>query len=239
MRFFILLFLLTAALSADAKVSIKINDELHQFDHNPRLAEVLVKVAAEKQWYWPAASLYRLDSSKAEQQRNKIIEQLTLMHKSLSGKNSAKMTHLIEQIKQWKLGDRVDMAIDYDAAQMNADNNPRFENGEYRLDLILRPLAAEIIGLTTQSLSIDLTNPQCAHQHIQQLNPNLANKDFAYLIQPNGLSKKFGIAYWNKGCVDIMPGSQIYLPLSESLFFYENQLLNEQIVALAKNRIVL
>jgi len=237
MRCFILLFCLAIALSVKANVSIQLNNQLQLFEHNPRLAEVLTKVATEQQWYWPAAALYHLDSSQAEQQRNKIIEQLKRLR--LSELHSAQMTSLIEQIKQWQLADRVDVVIDFDAAQMNANNNPRFDNGSYRLDLILRPTTAQVIGLTTQSLSIDLTEAQCAHQYIHKLVPNLANKDFVYLIQPNGVSKKIGIAYWNTNCVDIMPGSQIFLPLPESLFFQDKQLLNEQIVALAKNRIIL
>ena len=239
MRYFILLFCLAAAPSVNANVSIQLNKELYQFEHNPRLVEVLAKVATEKQWYWPAAALYRLDSSLAEQQRNNIIEKLKLIRLSLSEQHAARVTYLIEQIKLWQFADRVNVPIDFDAAQMNVNNNPRFENGSYRLDLILRPTTAQVIGLTTQSLSVDLTEAQCAHQYIHQLVPNLANKDFAYLIQPNGVSIKIGIAYWNTNCVDIMPGSQIFLPLPESQFFHENRLLNEQIVALAKNRIVL
>jgi len=237
MRYFILLFYLAAAPSVNANVSIQLNKELYQFEHNPRLVEVLAKVATEKHWYWPAAALYRLDSSLAEQQRNNIIEKLKLLRLSLSEQHAARVTYLIKQIKQWQLADRVDVAIDFDAAQMNANNNPRFENGSYRLDLIMRPTTAQVMGLTTQSLSLDLTEAQCAHQYIHKLVPNLANKDFVYLIQPNGASKKIGIAYWNSNCVHIMPGSQIFLPLPELQFFNENRLLNEQIVALAKNRI--
>jgi hypothetical protein len=239
MRCFIFLFCLAVALSVKANVSIQLNNQLQQFEHNPRLAEVLAKVATDKQWYWPAAALYRLDSSQTEQQRYNIIEKLKLLRLSLSEQHGAQVTYLIEQIKLWQLADRVNVAIDFDGAQMNANNNPRFENGSYRLDLILRPTAAQVIGLTTQSLSVDLTEAQCAHQYIHQLVPYLANKDFVYLIQPNGISKKIGIAYWNANCVDIMPGSQIFLPLAESQFFHENRLLNEQIVALAKNRIFL
>jgi hypothetical protein len=35
-----------------------------------------------------------------------------------------------------------------------------------------------------------------------------------------------------------MPGSQVYIPLAESQFFKENTELNEQVIALAKNRIL-
>ena len=237
MRCSIFLYLLLTVFCAQAKVSVQINQEIFNFPENPRLVEVLFPALAGKQWYWPASALYRLNSSRAENQRNQIIKKLESIQLSLNSENSIQVTYLIEQIKQWSLADRIDIPIDYDAAQLDSNSNPRFENGEYRLELKLRPTTANIFGLNKQTVIIDLSNSSCAHSSIQQLVAELVNKDFAYIIQPNGVTKKIGIAYWNKGCTELMPGSQIYLPLPESQFSKKNRLLNEQIVALAKNRI--
>jgi hypothetical protein len=239
MRSLIFFYLLTSACIAQAKVNVQLNQELLDFAGNPRLVKVLAKVSADEQWFWPATTLYRLDSSQAEKQRSEIVAKLEFLHSSLGHEPAKQVTYLIEQIKQWTLADRIVIAIDYDAAQMNNNNNLRFENGNYRLDLKLRPTTASIFGVTIQDLTFNLTNNQCAYDYIHQYATQLANIDFAYIIQPNGTSQKIGIAYWNKGCVELMPGSQIYLPLPESQFFKKNRLLNEQIVALAKNRIVL
>jgi hypothetical protein len=239
MRHLIFFYLLFTTFSGQANVSVEINNQTYHFAQNPRLAEVLAKVAGDRHWYWPASALYRLDPSRVERQRNEVIDQLKFMQLSLSGNHAAQITYLVEQIKHWTLAERIEVAIDYDAAQMDANKNPRFENGEYRLVLKLRPSSAYVIGLEDHALSIDLSKQQCAHTHIQQLTTDLANKDIAYIIQANGISQKVGLAYWNKGCLEIMPGSQIFLPLLESQFFNENRLLNEKIVALVKNRIVL
>ncbi|WP_340678576.1 capsule biosynthesis GfcC family protein [Paraglaciecola sp.] len=237
MRCSIFLYLLLTVFCVQAKVSVQINQEVFNFSENPRLVGVLAQVAVGKQWYWPASALYRLNSSRAENQRDQIIKKLESIQLSLSSADSSHVSYLIEQIKQWSIADRIPIPIDYDAAQMNANNNPQFENGEYRLELRLRPQTASIFGLTSQALTINLANNQCAHSYIQQFSSSLASNDFAYIIQPDGVSKKIGIAYWNQGCTELMPGSQIYIPLPESQFFIENSMLNAQIVALAKNRI--
>ncbi|WP_157884309.1 capsule biosynthesis GfcC family protein [Paraglaciecola hydrolytica] len=234
----LILYFLASTFSASAKVSIQVNNEFYSFANNPRLVEVLAKVTENQQWYWPASALYRLESLLVEKQRREIINRLAYIQLSLSQEDATKVNGLIGQINQWNLAERVNIKIDYDAAQMNANNNPRFENGSYRLDLITRPKSASVFGLISATFSIDLSNKQCAHQHIRALSEDLINHDYAYLIQPDGTTKKIGIAYWNTECVDVMPGSQIYLPLPESQFFQDNSLLNEQIVMLAKNRIV-
>lgn len=237
MRWFLIFLLLNVVMSVHAKVSVQLNQMVLEFADNPRLTDVLSGVGKQQPWYWPAAAIYRLDTSLAEQQRRNIITQLEFVALSLNQSSALKVRNLIAQIKQWQLADRVMVAIDYDAARVNFDNNPRFENGAYRLELMTRPATAAVFGLIEQPINLDLATQVCAEDYIQRLNRDLANPDYIYIIQPDGLIKKTGIAYWNSSCADIMPGSQIYLGLPESQFFKNNTQLNEQIAQLATSKL--
>ena len=237
MRWFLIFLLLNVVMSVHAKVSVQLNHMVLDFADNPRLTDVLAGVNQQQSWYWPATALYRLDTLLAEQQRRNIITQLDFVELSLDQTSALKVRSLIAQIKQWQLADRVMVPIDYDAARVNLNNNPRFENGTYRLELMTRPTTATVFGLIEQPIKLDLGTQQCAEDYIQHLNIDLANRDYVYIIQPDGVIKKTGVAYWNSACEDIMPGSQIYLGLPESQFFNHNNQLNEQIAQLATSKL--
>ena len=237
MRWFLIFLLLNVVMGVHAKVSVQLNHMVLDFADNPRLTDVLAGINQQQSWYWPATALYRLDTSLAEQQRRNIITQLDFVALSLNPTSALKVRSLIAQIKQWQLADRVVMPIDYDAARVNLNNNPRFENGAYRLELMTRPNSAIVFGLINQPINLQLDQSQCAREYIEGLNQDLANPDYIYIVQPDGVIKKIGIAYWNSKCEDIMPGSQIYLGLPESQFFKHNTQLNEQIAQLATSKL--
>lgn len=230
-------FILFSSISS-AQVSIQINQHKFDFTASPRLAEVLSPIAYQDNWYWPAARLFRSDTHEALALRNSVIAKLKFLQLSLNNDSAVLVDELIQQINSWQLADRILINLDYDRAQTNPQLNPQFEQGQYKLDLVTRPTSFTVFGLVRQPVVIDLTDNMCAHHYINSAFSQLENKDFVYLISADGRIDKIGIAYWNAGCVDIMPGSQIYLPFNESQFFSENRELNRQIVELALNRIM-
>jgi len=48
--------------------------------------------------------------------------------------------------------------------------------------------------------------------------------------------KKLGIAYWNRQFVKPMPGSEIFIPLQDELFFDRIGPLNDKIAQLMMHR---
>tara|TARA_R110002167_G_scaffold20405_15_gene74707 strand:- start:5910 stop:6662 length:753 start_codon:yes stop_codon:yes gene_type:complete len=230
-------FILFSSISS-AQVSIQINQHKFDFTASPRLAEVLSPIAYQDNWYWPAARLFRSDTHEALTLRNSVIAKLKFLQLSLNNDSAVLVDELIQQINSWQLADRILINLDYDRAQTNPQLNPQFEQGQYKLDLVTRPTSFTVFGLVRQPVVIDLTDNMCAHNYINSAFSQLENKDFVYLIAADGRIDKIGIAYWNAGCVDIMPGSQIYLPFNESQFFSDNRELNRQIVELALNRIM-
>jgi hypothetical protein len=221
-----------------ANVTIDINQQRFDFTTLPRLNEVLSKVADDQNWYWPAANLFRLDTKKAIKLRSTLVAKLKFMQLSASDEQAERLKSLIEQINNWQLADRIQIQLDYDLVQTNLQFNPRFNEGNYRLELVERPNSFHIVGLIEQATNGQLQPEQCLGDYIHAHFSSLDNQDYVFIIQPDGHSYKFGIAYWNASCNDIMPGSQVYIPLAESQFFKENTELNEQVIALAKNRIL-
>ena len=70
-----------------------------------------------------------------------------------------------------------------------------------------------------------------------QIRSDLANRDYLILIQADGRTIKTPIAYWNKDHQEAMPGSQLFIPFSQSLLQPEFAIINQQIMALALNRL--
>jgi hypothetical protein len=237
-RFIAYLGLFTFSHMCVAKVTVSINQQYYEFATEPRLVEVLAKVANDANWYWPATNLYRLETDEPSQLRNDIVARLKLVQSSANKNKSTQINNLIEQISAWKLAKRIGIKIDYDLAQTNPKFNPRFDEGKYLLNVTLRSNTFSVFGLVKQETPILLEKHQCAQTYIHEHFSALINKDNIFIIQPDGHTFKTGIAYWNAGCVDIMPGSQIYLPLEESQFFSNNSELNKLIVELALDRIV-
>ena len=221
-----------------SEASITINHRDFVFTNQPRLSEVLSKVADEKDWYWPTSRLFRVNSNEANKLREMTISNLQFAQLTASQNDAANFTKLISQIQNWHLADRILIKIDFDLAQVDPRYNPRFEDGSYRLDLSTRSPYLTIFGLTDLPRVIKTNKKQCSSELVSELFLQQENKDYIYIVQPDGLSLKVGIAYWNAECVDIMPGSQIFLPLPESQFSIENTELNRQIIQLAKNRIL-
>lgn len=221
-----------------ADVSITINQQSFEYDYTPRLNEVLASVAYEQNWYWPASKLYQLDSTRTLTLRNDVVAKLKFMALSLDGQFAQRVQALIQQIRSWQLADRVLVNIDYDKAQLDPLSNPQFDNGQYQLNLVTRPDNVGVFGLAEDTPSISLSPKTCAHEYVNATFSSLENKDFVYIIAADGQISKVGIAYWNASCVDIMPGSQVFLPFPESQFFSDNTELNNQIIKLALNRIM-
>jgi hypothetical protein len=79
----------------------------------------------------------------------------------------------------------------------------------------------------------------CADQYLtgKQLKP-LADKDYLYVVQPNGEITKVGKAYWNYQCRTLMPGAQLFVPISEKDVFSQVSKVNKLVAELSLNRIM-
>jgi len=236
--FLLLLFFILAPRVVDAEVTVVINSEKFVFLGNPRLTDVLTPVAQKRHWYWPSSALFRLDGVNAEQQRREVLTSLVIIEQESDVALANSVQHLKQQVQAWQLADRVEQTIDFDLARLDPNFNPRFEDGHYLLLLKERPTTIEVFGLTANPTTLSQQHKMCLARQLHKTYSELENKDLIYLIQADSTITTSGIAYWNKNCGDVMPGSQIYLPFFESQFSDTNRKLNYAIARLAKNRVI-
>lgn len=221
-----------------ANVHVLIDGKRYAYPANPRLADVLAPVALEGDWYWAGAGLYKLGDEYHSKDRKVIIKKLNEL-KVRNAERHSEYQSFIQQIESWQLVHRVDIDIDYELARIKISHNPRFENGDYLLNLSPRPDQIQVFGAIEESVELTYSNNTCIENYLKQLSKsNIASVDKVYVIQPNGKVFAVGAAYWNRECLLIMPGSQIYVPIAEHFYFNHIEELNWSIAKLSSNRIL-
>lgn len=226
---------------ATANVTVKWNEVDYTFDSTVRLTDVLSKLELNTNIYWPSAALFILNDVAIERARQSSLSNLYLLANNLPSDTHEQkkvFTNLINELQQWHLANRLSVKIDYDLARISAVHNPQFDDGYYVLSLYERQETVEIIGAVTDTIETKhLPHTDVGEYLIRANISSLANKDTVVIIQADGRVREAPAAYWNRQHQEIMPGSIIYVPFKESLFTPQYAELNQQIVALAKNRL--
>lgn len=221
---------------AYAEVKVTINQQTFDFAESPRLSEVLAPVALTNNWYWPAAKLFRLDTSHAETVREQVLMDIARISRFADRKQASILARLAAEIRYWKLAQRIILPIDYDLARINPAANPKFDAGAYHLLLSPRSEQILIFGAINRTLSLSHVGAMSAFEYLQfaALTAS-ASKQELWLIQPNGHIVK--LAKLDALPVAPMPGAMIYVPFSTLLFSTDMDKLNSSIIALAVNRV--
>jgi len=230
-----------ASCSLYGATNITVNGSLFSFKNQPRLSEVLAPVALKNDWYWSASTLHKLGNAEINEKRDEVIIKLKqiLMNSSGKPKEQNSIATLISQIRQWKLAERIPLAIDYDLARAKASLNPLFDEGDYLLNLVERPDSLYVFGALFSETMITHKDAADVSDYLLGISlPANADKDYVYVIQADGKTMRVPYAYWNRGHQEIMPGSQLYIPFKTQLFSSDIEKINEQIVFLAVNRIL-
>ncbi len=230
-----------SAFVANAKVLVTINHTHYLYEQPVRLSEVLKPVANAADWYWPTAAVYKLNDPSVDAERLTVLAQIDALLAD-EAKNTDRYTALMslrQQITAWSLARRVPMKVDADAIKQEEALNPRFEDGEYLIRLQTRAQVVHLLGLVEKPGEYALEPQLRPRDYIKRV-PLLddAENDVVYVISPDASIEKQGIAYWNASTASLMPGSQIYVPFYTHLFAGDLDSLNQQVAALAANRIL-
>jgi len=231
-----LAFILTT--TCRAEVELILNNTHYSFPTNPRLVDALNPIALQEQWYWPQSKLFKTNTNRSQVLRGQIIKMLRIESASNNTRKSS-YQNLINQINAWKVADRVNINIDFELARISLSDNPRFEDGQYRMILSKRPTQLHVFGAVNSAVDLPYPNNTCLKDILSNVSlADIADNSHVYLISPQGKAEKFPSAYWNSElCTMPMPGSSIYVPLQESLFSKVPSTINTQIAELAVNRI--
>jgi hypothetical protein len=226
---------------ATANVTVKWNEVDYTFDSTVRLTDVLSKLEINTNIYWPSAALFIPNDVALERARQSSLSNLNLLDSRLQSdtyEQKRVFTNLTNELQHWHLANRLSVKIDYDLARISAAHNPQFDDGYYVVSLPERQKSVDIIGAVTNTVKTKHLPHTDVSEYLNSANiSSLANKDTVIIIQADGRIIEAPKAYWNRQHQEIMPGSIIYVPFKESLFTPQYAELNQQIVALAKNRL--
>ena len=235
--------------TAGGTTTIDINNTRFMFDYPPRMTEVLAPVALQQNWYWPASKLYRLNSSelsssqlnstKPEQQRALVLQQLAQLQQSAEPALQTELATLQLQVKNWRLAERIVIPIDYDLARAQVPFNRRFEPGLYKLQLVARPEQVHFWGAVTKNIAMPHSGATAVADYMSAIErSDVADSTIVYIMQPDGRIIKAGVAAWNQLHIEAMPGAQIFIPFASGWFGAEPEKLNQNLLALALHRVV-
>lgn len=224
-----------------ASVTIEVNQKQYMFANKPRLVEILAPIAARQDWYWPGAALFQANDEQLEEERKLLINNLSDLikrYKTDKPEIASSLEQLQASIVSWRLARRFPIKIDYDLARVVGAANPQLPTGEYILDIAPRPNTVQLFGAVDRTRKI----PHLAHADVSeyidsQILSNLANKNIVILFQADGRKLTAPSAYWNRTHLEVMPGSQLFVPFKQSLFQPKFATINQQIKNLALNRV--
>lgn len=223
-------------------VKVEINQQLYVFDQLPRLADVLAPVALERNWYWPASALYRTDDDTAQVLKQQVLAQLTLLQQEHSTDTQihAALITMMQQVQSWTLATRILIPIDYDFARVRAALNPRFTAGNYVLQLYTRPSQVRVFGLVESPLDVAHKSAENLASYLTEMKMlDAAAKDVVFLLQADGRIITVSVAAWQRDVIEAMPGAQLFVPFKVPLFSRKWQRLNQDIIELARHRVLL
>jgi hypothetical protein len=225
----------------DNTVSVRVNKQTYQFDRPIRLSSVLSIVAENGDWYWPTAAAFDLTDTRAENEKNAILEDIRdLMSRFDRDSDTYQaLQNLYEQVASWTVSTRIDMPVSYNRARLFHEDNPMFQPGKYWVRLNGRPNVVHFSGAVTKPGAYKHQSDTSVYTAVHTVKKAVdADRSFVYVITPAGDVEEKGIAYWNIDAVQLMPGSQVYVPISPELFSNKLKVLNKRVAALAVHRVL-
>lgn len=237
-RILVLLFLTAFSSSQAQEVKIHLNGAIDIYKFEPTLEQVLKRHVDQEHWYWPASTLFRKSNEPQEIERTEILAQLALVKSDVTSEDAdTAITSLMEVIKEWKLASNMGISLDYDLVRLKEANNPIVNFGEYFLQLRKRPTKIQYFGFVSEAGELLHQSATDVSKYLKEIEySDFADRDYVYVINPNGKVEKAKVAYWENEHFEVAPGSTIYVPLKETLFSnFAN--LNLKIATLAGNRL--
>ncbi|WP_159656109.1 capsule biosynthesis GfcC family protein [Vibrio atypicus] len=181
-----------------------------------RIDQVFTDVIAQKPSPSPvnfpiANQLFNLEKQEqSEQFKQQVLKKLTDLT-SGSGKQKKSIGILIEQIKDWQVGYRESITLDFDEIRLQSKANPML-SGEYEFIIPGRSNTVSFEGLLFSPQQVDFKSNQTLSDYLGKLNLlSSAHPSYAWVIYPNGHYIKAGYAYWNNDSTQLTPGSVVFL----------------------------
>ncbi|MFJ2712981.1 capsule biosynthesis GfcC family protein [Pseudomonas sp. NPDC087346] len=184
-----------------------------------RLLDVVSVAQPNAEGYWLAGVLLR-QSLLEQQERLKagvlfdldVLQRMALLFDRPS--RAALALRLAEQVQQMPVTGRQVADLDPVALEVGFARNIRLDDGD-RLIYPTRVDEVEVLGAIAEPCHLPYQPLQEAREYLQGCSLLVdAEADYLWLIQPNGVSRRVGIAHWNRESGHIpVAGSKILVPV--------------------------
>ncbi|MFJ7315087.1 capsule biosynthesis GfcC family protein [Pseudomonas sp. NPDC098747] len=203
-----------------------------------RLLDVINEAVPNAEGYWLAGVLLR-QSLLEEQARLKagvlfdldVLQRMALLFDMPS--RVALAQRLTEQVRQMPVTGRQIADLDPVAVEVGFARNIRLDDGD-RLIYPKRVDEVEVLGAVAEPCHLPYQPLQEAREYLQGCSIlSDAEADYLWLIQPNGVSRRVGIAHWNRESGHIpVAGSKILVPVKNDDLDPPLPELNQQLAEL-------
>jgi hypothetical protein len=184
-----------------------------------RLLDVISVAQPNAESYWLAGVLLR--QSLVEQQARlkagvlfdlDVLQRMAVLFDRPS--RAALAVRLAEQVRRMPVTGRQVAVLDPVAVEVGFARNIRLDDGD-RLIYPLRVDEVEVLGAVAEPCRLTYQALQEARDYLQGCTPLVdADADYLWLIQPNGVTRRVGIAHWNRESGQIpAAGSKILVPV--------------------------
>lgn len=203
-----------------------------------RLLDVINEAVPNAEGYWLAGVLLR-QSLLEEQSRLKagvlfdldVLQRMALLYDMPS--RVALAQRLTEQVRQMPVTGRQIADLDPVAVEVGFARNIRLDDGD-RLIYPKRIDEVEVLGAVAAPCHLPYQPLQEAREYLQGCSIlSDAEADYLWLIQPNGVSRRVGIAHWNRESGHMpVAGSKILVPVKNDDLDPPLPELNQQLAEL-------
>jgi hypothetical protein len=184
-----------------------------------RLLDVISEAVPNAEGYWLAGGLLR-QSLIEEQTRLKVgvlfdldvLQRMSLLFDRPS--RAALAQRIAEEVRQMPVTGRQIADLDPVALEVGFARNIRLDDGD-RLIYPKRVDEVQVLGAVAEPCHLPYQPLQEAREYLQGCSIlSDAEADYLWLIQPNGASRRVGIAHWNRESGQFpVAGSKILVPL--------------------------
>lgn len=188
--------------------------------------------------WWPGAVISEERATmEAGRQQQALLARLATLGAEESGDDAVAINTLRQQIQALKVTGRQKINLDPDVVRVSERGNPPLQ-GNYTLWVGAQPTHITLFGLLSHPGKQPFMPGRDVASYLDgQSRLSGADRSFAWVIYPDGRTQKVPVAYWNKRHVEPMPGSIIYVGLSDAVWSSTPDEINADILRTLTQRI--
>ncbi len=203
----------------------------------PRLSDLVTQPALAKTW-WPGAVIAEPKATAAaERQHQALLTRLGALAAREGGDEGAAIRSLRQQLAGVRVTGRLAVNLDPDWVRLHPQDNPPLE-GKYSLWVGQEPGSVTLMGLISLPGKKTFAPGRSVDEYLNDVSTlRGGERSYAWVIYPDGTTRKAPVAYWNARHVEPTPGSVIFVGFASHFFSRAWDGLNEQILHSLTHRI--